>query len=159
MRCKINGKTCFVYIKEQEVEWEIEGVIYCWKGWQYKKIKLFVYSYVHKMWWRNNQIFIFHEKKIYHNKSRLHPSWSQWKEDIRRLKLIASIKDPCPIQKKMEKDKCRYISKCTALKNFLKYEKKINEIEGIKFNACTFKKGFDLTKRNHSFYSKQHWEK
>lgn len=34
-----------------------------------------------------------------------------------------------------------------------------NEIEGIKFYACTLEKGFDLTRRNHSFYSKQHWEK
>lgn len=37
--------------------------------------------------------------------------------------------------------------------------KKINEIEDIIFNACTFKKEFDVTARNHSFYSKQHWEK
>lgn len=104
MRCKINGKTCFIYIKEQdmaqEVEWEIEGLIYCWKGWQFKKNKIISYYYVHKMWWRNNQMFIFHEKKIYHNKSRLHTRWSQRKKDIRRLKLIVSIKDPCPTQKK-----------------------------------------------------------
>lgn len=43
-------------------------------------------------------------------------------KDIRRLKLIAHIKDPCPIYKKSPKNKFRYISKCAALKSSLKYE-------------------------------------
>lgn len=38
-------------------------------------------------------------------------------------------------------------------------KKKICKIEDIIFNAYTVKKGFEVTARNHSFYSKQHWEK